>query len=169
MNNNIFNIKSNYNFLESLAFLILNKYPNPTDLLDRYESLSEQEDGERYRKFLAMKSIEALAEYVKTNSWGSEIDLELMGAFLSKDNVRFIILNDVGHIDRKEPFIYLSNHLNGMNAEQIHIYRFAIFCKHKTQFNLIIKKDTKNPLFLSNELPFLARWLQGQAEYEQEL
>ena len=32
MNNNIFNIKSNYNFLESLAFLILNKYPNPTDL-----------------------------------------------------------------------------------------------------------------------------------------
>ena len=153
---------------DTLSRIIL-KYPNPTDLLDRYESLSEQEDGERYRKFLAMKSIEALAEYVKTNSWGSEIDLELMGAFLSKDNVRFIILNDVGHIDRKEPFIYLSNHLNGMNAEQIHIYRFAIFCKHKTQFNLIIKKDTKNPLFLSNELPFLARWLQGQAEYEQEL
>jgi len=153
---------------QTLAKLIT-KYSEPAELLDKYQSLYEQEYGEIYRKFLAMNSIPELSEYVKTNSWGSEIDLELMSSQLEKDKKRIIIINDVGHIDRREPFIYLPNQLHGLVAEEIDQYQFIIFSKYKNRFNLLMKRDTKSPLFISSEIPFLAVWLQGQAKFESSL
>jgi hypothetical protein len=144
-------------------------YSEPDLLLERYKSLSESDSGEIYRRFVAMKSIEDLVEYVKLNSWASEIDLELISNYFIKSKIRFIIINDIGSIDRDNPFIYLSDHIKELTNDNIEQYRFVIFSKHKNLINMISKKDTGSPLFTVDEIPFLSVWLEGQREFESSL
>jgi hypothetical protein len=136
----------------------IRKYPDGTHLLDRYKSLSEREGGEMYAKFVAMKTIEALADYVKESSWGSEIDLELLDDIHKKLKVKFIIINDTGHIDKKEPFMYLHNELEGITLEQLVDYNFVVFSKNGNRYNMLVKKDTGSPIFSADEIPFLDSW-----------
>ena len=144
-------------------------YPEEALLLERYKTLSESDGGEIYRRFVAMKSIEDLVEYVKLNSWASEIDLELISNYFIKAKIRFIIINDVGFIDRDDPFTYLSNHIKELTNDNIEEYRFVVYSKHNNRINMISKKDTGSPLFTVDEIPFLSVWLEGQREFEQSL
>ncbi len=136
----------------------IRKYPDGTYLLDRYKSLSEREGGEMYGKFLAMKTIEALADYVKESSWGSEIDLELLNDIHKKLKVQFIIINDIGRIDKKEPFVYLHNQFDGITLEQLAEYNFVVLSKSGNRYNMLVKKDTSSPVFSADEIPFLSIW-----------
>jgi hypothetical protein len=147
----------------------IHSYPESDVLLDRYKSLSEMEDGEIYRKFFTVRTIDDLKEYVKTNSWGSLLDLELLTSFFDKKKIKFIIINDVGRIDHKEPFIYLVEHLRGLTGENIGEYKFVVWSKHLNRLNMIMKKDTKSPLFTYEELPFIQVWLEGQMKFESSL
>lgn len=133
----------------------IRKYPDGTYILDRYKSLSEREGGEMYGKFLAMKTIEALADYVKESSWGSELDLELLLDIHKKLKLQFIIINDVGRIDKKEPFIYIHNQFEGVKVEDLASYNFVIFSKSGNRYNMLVKKDTGSPVFSAEEIPFL--------------
>ncbi len=136
----------------------IRKYPDSVYLLDRYKSLSEREGGEMYGKFLAMKTIEALADYVKESSWGSDIDLELLDDIHKKLKVKFIIINDVGSIDKKEPFLYIHGQLEGTTFEGLSEYNFVIFSKSSNRYNMLVKKDTGSPIFSADEIPFLNTW-----------
>ena len=82
---------------------------------------------------------------------------------------RFIIINDVGFIDRDDPFTYLSNHIKELTNDNIEEYRFVVYSKHNNRINMISKKDTGSPLFTVDEIPFLSVWLEGQREFEQSL
>jgi hypothetical protein len=147
----------------------INSYPNRPELLDRYNSLSEMENGEMYRRFMAVRTIEELNEYIKTNSWGSLLDLEVLSPYFDKKKIRFIIINDVGRIDHKQPFEYLINHLSGLNGENIGEYKFVVWSNRMNRLNMIMKKDTKTPIFTYQELPFIQLWLEGQIAFEQSL
>ena len=140
-----------------------------SDLLDRYKSLSEMENGEIYRRFVTVQSIQELIEYVKVNSWGSLLDLELLSPYFNKKKIRFIIINDVGRINIKEPFIYLINHLKGLTGENIEEYKFVVWSNFRNRLNMIMKKDTKTPLFTYQEIPFIQKWLEGQIAFESSL
>jgi hypothetical protein len=142
------------------------KYPDGVYLLDRYKSLSEKEGGELYARFVAMKTIEALADYVKESSWGNEIDLELLDDVYSKLKVRFIIINDVGRIDKKEPFVFLHNHLRGLTIEELENYKFVVFAKSGNRYNMLTKKDTNSPIFVAAEIPFFKHWYDMQKTFE---
>ena len=158
-------------FISSRSTLanVINSYSDAEVLLDRYKSLSEMENGEMYRRFMAVRTIEELKEYVKTNSWGSLLDLELLSPNFDKKKIRFIIINDVGHIDHKEPFEYLIDHLRGLHGENIGDYKFVVWSNRKNRLNMIMKKDTKTPLFTYEELPFIQLWLEGQIRFEESL
>ena len=158
-------------FISSRSTLanVINSYSDAEVLLDRYKSLSEMENGEMYRRFMAVRTIEELKEYIKMNSWGSLLDLELLSNYFNKKKIRFIIINDVGHIDRKQPFEYLIDHLRGLNGENIGEYKFVVWSNRKNRLNMIMKKDTKTPLFTYEELPFIQLWLEGQIRFEESL
>ena len=136
----------------------IRKYPDSVHLLDRYKSLSEREGGELYAKFVAMKTIEALADYVKESSWGSEIDIELLDDIHKKLKVKFIIINDVGTIDKKEPFLYIHGQLDNTTFDSLAEYNFVIFSKSGNRYNMLVKKDTGSPIFSAEEIPFLNTW-----------
>lgn len=136
----------------------IRKYTDSTYLLERYKSLSDREGGEIYGKFVAMKTIEALADYVKESSWGSELDLELLGDVHKKLKIQFIIINDLGRIDKKEPFVHIHNQLQGIKLEELKEYNFVIFSKSGSRYNMLVKKDTGSPIFSVDEIPFIDSW-----------
>ncbi len=137
---------------------------NSAILLERYRALSEQPNGDLYRKFRAMKSIEALADYIKERSWGNIIDLELLADIYSQYRLRFIILEDDGNPNRTNIFVHLPNHLKGMTLENKDEYVFGIFVLHDNIFELLIRKN--NPLFKANDIPFLSSWYESQLASE---
>ena len=149
--------------------LRIQSFPETEALIGAYKNLSELENGEIYRRFLAVQSLDELKEYIKDNSWGSLLDLEVLSPYFDKKNIRFIIINDIGRIDNKEPFIYLIDHLKGLTASNIDEYKFVVFSKNKNRLNMIMKKDIKSPLFTRDELPFIQVWLDGQIEFENSL
>jgi hypothetical protein len=145
----------------------IRKYPDGVYLLNRYKSLTEKEGGELYARFVAMKTIEALADYVKESSWGNEIDLEIFDDVYSKLKVKFIIINDVGRIDKKEPFVFLHNGLHGLTIEELDSYKFVVFSKSGNRYNMLVKKDTNSPIFSPDEIPFLKHWYDMQKSFEE--
>jgi hypothetical protein len=147
----------------------IRKYPEGEMLLDRYKTLSENEGGQIYRKFVPMRTIEALADYVKENSWGNVIDLELLASAYIKYKIRFIILNDVGHMDKKNLFTHLPDGLNGLTETTLDSVNYIIFVNHNNRFNMLFRKDTKTPIFNAGELPFIYLWFEKQRLFEENI
>jgi sRNA-binding regulator protein Hfq len=114
-----------------------------------------------------MKTIEALADYTKENSPGSIIDLELLSSSYEKYNLRFIIINDKGRLDKKDLFVHIPNHLKGLTSEILEKYNYIIFIKHNNRFNMVYKKDGKTPIFTSTEIPFIYIWQDKQRKFEE--
>ncbi len=135
-------------------------------LLDRYKSLSDVEGGEMYRKFKAMKTIEALADYVKESSWGSMIDLELLAEVWIPYKIRFILIED-NNSTKSIPYIHLPDHLKEMNKQNAEEYKFVIFILHDNRYELVIHKS--NPIFSAFEIPFMEDWIEKQREFEQSM
>jgi hypothetical protein len=144
----------------------IRKFPEGTLLLDRYKTLSENEGGEIYRKFLAMKTIEALADYTKETSPGNIIDLELLSLVYAKYNLNFIIINDIGKLDKKDLFIHIPNITT---SDEVEKYKYIIFIKHKNRYNMVYKKDSRTPIFTSKEIPFIYLWNEKQRAFEETL
>ena len=141
----------------------IRKSPEGKLLLDRYKTLSENEGGEIYRKFLAMKTIEALADYIKETSPGNIIDLELLSVAYKKYDIKFIIINDTGKLNKKELFIHIPNTFSDDDVDK---YKYIIFIKHKNRYNMVYKKDTRTPIFTSAEIPFIYIWNDAQRIFE---
>ncbi len=142
---------------------------NAIILLNRYKALSDRDNQNIYRKFKAIKSIEALADYIKESSWGSIIDLELFAEIYQSLKLRFIIMEDDGNANRKKIFIHLPNHLKEMNERNINEYNFAIFILNKNRFELVIKKTQNSAIFKADELAFIDLWLTEQIEFEKRM
>lgn len=137
-------------------------YKNPLELLEKYKRMAELDDI--YSKFNLFKTVEALADYVRENSWASLVDLELLANILSSQKIRFIIIEDTKNPSNREIFVHLPDHLRGMTKENLNEYTFVVFMKHDYIFELVQKKD--NPIFSANELEFINAWLESQVKFE---
>lgn len=133
-------------------------------LLERYRALAEIPNIDLYKKFRAIKSIQALTDYIKEKSWGSLLDLELLADIYNKYRLRFIILEDNGSGIMKNIFIHLPNHLKEMTNENKNEYIYGVFLFHDNIFELVVRK--KNPLFKAGDLPFLDTWYNSQKQFE---
>ncbi len=141
----------------------IRKEPNAVVLMDRYKSLSDEEGGEMYRKFKAMRSIEALADYVGQSSWGSLIDLELLEDVYKKYKLRFIVIKD-NNSTRKIPFVHVPNVSKDMDKETS---VYGIFILNDERFELVMNDD--EAVFKYEDIPFIEQWYQSQLEFEESL
>lgn len=139
----------------------------PKILLDRYKSLSDNEYGEIYRRFKAMKSIDNVAEYVKETSWGSIIDIELLADIFESYKLKFIIIEDTGNPYEKNLFIHLPNQILDKTSNDLKEYKYGILVVHQNIFELL--QYNNNPLFEYEQIPFIQKWIEKQIAYEKSM
>lgn len=133
-------------------------------LLERYRGLAVIPNADLYKKFLAIKSIEALADYINEKSWGNIIDLELLADVYSKYKLRFIVLEDTRTPITQNLFTHLPNHLKEMTNQNKKEFIYGVFLLHDNLFELVLKKN--NPIFKADEIPFLHNWYNSQKLFE---